>query len=345
MLRLPPFELRRPSTLAEAAAILAGAGADSGGSVRLVAGGTDLWPNMKRGVQLADTVVSLLSIPDLAGFEDGTGSGSGNGELRLGATTTLNRIAASPRVRRRFPALAEAARSISTPVLRNMGTIGGNLCLDTRCNYYNQSEEWRRSVDYCMKEEGTVCWVAPSSRRCLAVAAADTAPVLCALGATARLVSVRGERQLPVAELYRDDGIEYLTKAPDEILVDVTLPPSSDAGRCRSAFLKLRRRGSIDFAVLSVAAAVWLDGGGRVRDAALWLGSVASHPRPVPAACEMLRGHALDEDLIAEAARLCRRRAMPLDNTDFTAQWRGVMVERYAAEALRRCRSGASLSS
>ncbi|HUF79301.1 MAG TPA: FAD binding domain-containing protein, partial [Thermoanaerobaculia bacterium] len=206
MLRLPPFELRRPRTLADAAAILEGEGAGEGAAegagagasrpagatlqaarVRPVAGGTDLWPNMKRRHQTAAVVVALAGIPELRGID-------ADSELRLGATATLDEVASHPAVRERYPALARAVESISSPPLRNMGTIGGNVCVDTRCTYYNQTEEWRRSIDYCMKEAGTVCWVAPSSPRCWAHSASDSAPMLAALGARVRLVSAAGER-------------------------------------------------------------------------------------------------------------------------------------------------------
>jgi 4-hydroxybenzoyl-CoA reductase subunit beta len=238
-------------------------------------------------------------------------------------------------VRGQYPALAEAVGSISAPVLRNMGTIGGNVCLDTRCTYYNQNEEWRRAIDFCMKEEGTVCWVAPGSPRCWAISASDSAPILCALEATVRLASRDGEREMPLAELYRDDGIAYLGKRADEIVTEIRLPPGSDAARCRSSFLKLRRRGSIDFAVLDVAAAVWSDPGGEVRRARLYLGAVASLPTAVDIE-PFLLGRRLDDEGIARAARAARQAATPMDNTDFQAQWRGAMVEAYAARALRQ---------
>ena len=324
MLRLPSFDFRVPRTLAEAASTLAGEGPDT----RLVAGGTDLWPNMKRRHQKARTVVSLMALPELRGI-------TANGEPWLGATALLDDVARHPTVRRDYPALARAVESISSPPLRNMATLGGNLCVDTRCTYYNQTEEWRRAIDYCMKEDGTVCWVAPGSSRCLAHTASDSAPVLCALGAEVTLASSDGERTLPVADLYRDDGIDYLAKRPQEILTGIRLPAAAAADRCRSSFWKLRRRGSIDFAVLSVAAAVWRDADGVVRDARLYLGAVGSRPLPVPRAGEALTGRALDEETIAAAAAAARKVAMPLDNTDFAARWRGVMTARYTEAALR----------
>ena len=215
-------------------------------------------------------------------------------DVRIGATTTLDRVAASRPVRERYPALADAAAGISTVALRNMGTLGGNLCLNTRCTYFGQSEEWRCSIDYCMKEKGTVCWVAPSSDRCWAISASDAAPVLAALGARMRLVSPRGERAIPVTDLYRDDGIDWLTKRPDEILAEILLPAASTEGRCRTAYRKLRRRGSIDFAALTVAAAVWTDGDGLVERASIYLGSVASCPLRAADAEALLIGRRLD---------------------------------------------------
>jgi 4-hydroxybenzoyl-CoA reductase subunit beta len=328
VLRLPQFNFIRPRTLSEAAAVLAGQGAAEGESVRLVAGGTDLWPNMKRRHQKATTVVSLMSVPGLAGIE-------ANGGVHIGATTLLDNVVRHPALRERYPAFAAAVQSISSPPLRNMGTIGGNLCVDTRCTYYNQTEDWRRAIDYCMKEEGTICWVATSSPRCWAHSASDSAPMACALGAEVKLVSTAGERILPVEDLYKDDGIDYLAKRPDQILTALHLPTESAAGRCRSAFWKLRRRGSIDFAVLSVAVAVWTDPAGTVERARIYLGAVASYPLPAQDAADFLIGKALTEETIAEAAKLARKVATPMDNTDFQTQWRGVMVQRYAEAALR----------
>ncbi len=339
MLRLPPFRLLRPRTLAEAVRLLAEEGAGEGQPVRLVAGGTDLWPNMKRRNQKAATVISLMGVPELAGIQ------AEDGGLRIGATTLLDTVARDPRLVAGYPALTAAVTSISSPPLRNMGTLGGNLCLDTRCTYYNQTEEWRRSIDYCMKEEGRICWVATSSPRCWAHSASDAAPMLCALGAAVRLAGGGSERALPLADLYRDDGIDYLTRRPDEILTEIALPADAAAGRCHAAFWKLRRRGSIDFAVLSVAAAVWTDEAGTVTGARLYLGAVGSWPVAATAAADLLIGQPLralagDADLLAAAGRAARKVATPMDNTDFQAQWRGVMAARYTEAALRQLAGG-----
>jgi 4-hydroxybenzoyl-CoA reductase subunit beta len=329
MLRLPPFQFRVAKTLNEAADILVGEGvAEHEDNVRLVAGGTDLWPNMKRRHQKARTVVSLMSVPGLKGIDV-------NGDIRIGATTILEDIVQNAAVRERYPALARAVASISSPPLRHMGTIGGNICVDTRCTYYNQTEDWRRSVSYCMKEDGQICWVATSSPRCLAHTASDSAPMLCALGAGVRLVSTDGDRVIPIEKLYKDDGIDYLAKRPEEIVAGVLLTKESEATRCRTAFWKLRRRGSIDFAVLSSAVALWTDKAGVVEKARIYLGAVGSYPVAAQEASDFLVGKALTPETIAEAARLARKPSYPMDNTDFAPQWRGTMVVKYTEAALR----------
>jgi len=337
MLRLPRFDLRTPKTLQEAASILTGEGATQG-RARPVAGGTDLWPNMKRRHQTADVIVSLNRLHDLRTIQTDGDDNNNGGDLHLGATATLTDIAEHPTVRDRYPALATAIESISSPPLRNMGTIGGNICLDTRCTYYNQTEEWRQAIDYCMKEAGKTCWVAPSSPRCWAHSASDSAPILTALGASIRLVSTDGERTLPLADLYRDDGIQYLTKRPDELVTEIIVPGDADRRQVKSSFLKLRRRGSIDFAVLSVAAALRMEADGTVTGAQIVLGGVSSRPAPATKAAESLIGKKLTEETIAQAAKLARRDATPMDNTDFQPQWRGMVVPKYVERALRECR-------
>ncbi len=323
MLRLPEFTLHQPDSLEEAARILAG----EGDAARVVAGGTDLWPNMKRRHQKAEHVVSLAGVEALRGVR-------ANGGVRIGAMETLAGLESHPVLATRYPALARAIGWISSPLLRNMGTLGGNVCLDTRCTYYDQNEEWRRSISYCMKAEGKICWVAPSSPRCWAVQSADSAPMLVALGAEVRLASTAGERTVPVAALYRDDGIDYLSKRRDEIVTGIVLPEDSDATRCRTSFFKLRRRGSIDFGVLSVAVALWLDGD-VVRDARVVLGSVASFPSPAAKVADALIGERLDDETIRAAAAHARSAATPMDNTDLDPRWRGQVTPVYVERTLR----------
>ena len=323
MLRLPSFRLHRPRSLAEAAAILAG----EGEGARVVAGGTDLWPNLKRRHQKAEHVVALGRVAELRGVHI-------DGDLRIGALETLTDVERHPAIRERFPALARAVGSISSPLLRNMGTLGGNVCLDTRCTYYNQNEEWRQSISYCTKAEGEICWVAPSSPRCWAVNSSDSAPMLAALGARVKLVSIDGEREIPIQALYFDDGMEYLTKRRDEIVSEIVLPAGAGAGACRTAFSKLRRRGSIDFGVLSVAAAIWVEDG-TVREARIVLGSIASLPSPAAEAAGELVGKPLTEETIRAAASKSRVAATPMDNTDFDPRWRGQVVPVFVERTLR----------
>jgi 4-hydroxybenzoyl-CoA reductase subunit beta len=221
---------------------------------------------------------------------------------------------------------------VSSPQLRNMGTLGGNVCVDTRCNYYNQTFEWRKAIGFCMKKDGDICLVAPGSPRCWAVSSSDTAPALWSLGARLRLHGPEGERAIPVAALYHDDGIQYLAKRPDEIVTAITLPP---AGDWRSVYLKLRRRGSFDFPILGVAAAVRLEGD-VVREARIVLGAVASTPREASKAAELLTGRRLTTETIEAAAEAAAGPAKPLDNTDLTHPYRKKVTRVFVARALAR---------
>jgi 4-hydroxybenzoyl-CoA reductase subunit beta len=319
MMRLPWFDFRAPRTVAEAAKILAA----EGPRAMLIAGGTDLVPNMKRRHQTPGTLVSLRRVEELRKM---------NGSL--GAALTLTEIVDSPQVRERYRALWQAAAQIATPHLRNMGTLGGNLCLDTRCTYYNQNFEWRQAIDFCLKKEGQTCWVATASKRCVAVSSTDSAPALIALGAKVRLVSSSGQRDIPLAELYRNDGIDYLSRRPDEILTEVILP---DPEGWKSTYWKLRRRGSFDFPVLGVAAAVKMKGD-VVEEARIALGAVASRPFLVDKPGAYLAGKKLTDDVIAEAAAAVASRAKPMDNTDLDLYWRKEVVGAFAGYALKELR-------
>jgi 4-hydroxybenzoyl-CoA reductase subunit beta len=321
MMRLPPFTYFGPTRVEEAVRLLG----EHGGDAMVVAGGTDLYPNMKRRQFEPKVLVGLRGIPALA-----TIAGSARHGLTIGAGVTLSRVARHPEVTRDHPALARAAGVVSTPQLRNAGTLGGNVCVDTRCNYYNQSYEWRKAISFCMKKDGDVCLVAPGSRRCWAVSSSDTAPVLWALGAEVSLRGSDGERRIPVAALYRDDGIQYLGKAPDEIVTAIHLPPVDG---WRATYWKLRRRGAFDFPVLGVAAAVRLDGE-TCREARIVLGAVASTPREAPEAARALVGEPLTAESIARAADLAARPAKPLDNTDLVYHYRKRVTRVYVARAL-----------
>lgn len=319
MLRLPFFSYRQPKTIADALRMKADAGPDG----MYVAGGTDLYPNMKRRHQEPRTVISLMGIPELRRLEG----------RNVGTCVTLSALSNSPTVQ--HSAVGTAARLVSTPLLRNMGTLGGNLCLDTRCNYYNQSYEWRKSIDFCMKKDGAICWVAPSSPRCWAVSSSDIAPVMVAIGAEYRLVGPQGERVVPAGRFYNNDGINYLTKQPDEILVDIRLP---SANGWDAVYHKLRRRGSFDFPVLGVAA--WVHWSGKtVDEARIVLGGVASYPQDIPEAAAAIKGNSLTDETIAAAAEAAYRPSKPMDNTDFDLSWRKQMTRVYVKRALEELRA------
>ncbi len=322
MLRLPPFSYKAPRTLEDAVKMLSFEGEEA----MLVAGGTDLFPNMKRRQFTPPVVIGLRNIASLK-----TITGSPEEGLRIGSGVTLTTLAEHAILQEFYPALATAAGSVSTPQLRNVGTIGGNLFLDTRCNYYDQTEFWRQSIGYCMKKDGDICLVAPGSPRCWAISSADTAPVLVSLNAQARLVSTRGERVLPVRELFRDDGMRPYTKEADEILSEIILPP---ANGWRSVYLKLRRRNSFDFPILGVAAALRFVEDGTVVEARITLGAVASHPVEATEAASKLVGQRLTEELIDEVATMAAKRAKPLDNADLTINYRKQVTPVYIRRAL-----------
>lgn len=323
MMRLPAFRYRSARSLHEAADWLA----EDPAETMLVAGGTDVLPNMKRRQQEPRTLIGLRAVAELQTL-------ASDGGLRLGAGVTLTRLVRHDTVRRHYAGLWQAAAQIATPHLRNMGTIGGNLCLDTRCHYYDQSYEWRKSIDFCMKKAGGICWVATASPTCLAVSSTDTAPMLQALEARVRLVSAQGERWVEVADLYRNDGMDYLTRRRDEILADVDVP---DRTGWRTTYWKLRRRGSFDFPVLSVAAAVKLTDG-IVEHARIVLGAVASKPLAAAKAEALLIGQPLTDAAIANAADAAFVIAKPMDNTDFELVWRKRMSRALVTYALQDVR-------
>lgn len=322
MMRLPKFEYHVPQTIAEAVRIMG----DVGPVGQFVAGGTDLYPNMKRRQQVPKSVISVMRLQELNQI-----AGDGASGLRIGASITLTEICEHPIINRDYPVVAKAARTISTPLLRNMGTIGGNLLLDTRCNYYDQNYEWRKGINFCLKKDGDVCWVAPGSSKCWAVQSSDLVPVMVAIGAKLRFASTLSERIVDAAGLYNDDGIDYLRKRPDELLVDIQLPPTNG---WRASYQKLRRRGAFDFPVLGVAAWIKTDQN-NVTDAKVVLGAIAPSPIEVTEAAAALTGQPLDEDRIQAAAEAAYVKARPLDNTDFVYQWRKQMARQYTLRALR----------
>jgi len=334
MLRLPQFRMVEPTTWTEAATLLREHGAAASDiangtpniPVMLVAGGTDLFPNMKRRQFTPQVLISLGRVKGAREISNGSG-------LHIAPGATLTEVATHPTIRAKYTALSQAAGVVSTPQLRNMGTIGGNLCLDTRCNWYDQSLFWRTAEGYCMKTHpSVVCRVATSSPRCLAVASADTVPALIALGAKVTVENAGGRRELDLAELYREDGIRYLVIGRDDVVVSVTLP---DATGWRSTYMKLRDRNSFDFPIAGVAAALRFDGS-VVSEARIAITALAS--RPVAVDAKMLVGTKLDDDTIAAAADAVHKAARPMDNTSGTISQRKRAARVFTERALRSLR-------
>src|SRR5438552_10021727 len=323
MLRLPKFRYIQPKSLKDAISVMA----DSGPDAMFVAGGTDLYPNMKRRQQTPKIVIGLGQLKELR-----TIKGKLKEDVVLGARLTLPEVTDDRRVQRGYPAVAKATELISTPLLRNMGSIGGNLLLDTRCNYYNQNYEWRKAIHFCMKKDGEICWVAPSSPRCWAVQSSDCAPVMVAIGARVKLVSSSGERMISAADLYNDDGIRHLNKRPDELLTEIHLPAVNG---WRATYWKLRRRGSFDFPVFGVAVSLKLSKDKTVEGLKIILGGDGSYPIEAATAEKIICRINLTEEIIRAAAQAAYQPAKPLDNTDFAMTWRKEMARYYVAGTLR----------
>jgi 4-hydroxybenzoyl-CoA reductase subunit beta len=322
MLRLPRLEYLRPRSVDEATALAA-----RNPGARFIAGGTDLVPNLKRRQFDVTALISLNALPNGDRIE-----GDAKRGMTIGPAATLHDLAQHPALSDAYRALGQACGSVSTPQVRYMGTLGGNLLVDPRCNYYNQTYSWRKAVGFCMKKDGDICLVARSSPRCWAVSSSDSAPAALALNAEITLQGTEGTRRVAAAALYRDDGIEYTTKRADEVITAVHLPAS--AGRMTSSYWKLRRRPAFDFPILGVAVGIaWDDG--LVRQVRGALGAVGSHPVDISAFLAPLQGRRPSDDLIAEVAEAADKPSRPLDNTDLSHYWRKRMTKVYIERALR----------
>ena len=324
MLRLPAYEYHVPRTLPEALALLSA----HAGDVMPIAGGTDVVPNMKQGLFQPGHLVALSRVPELRGVEL-TEEG-----LRIGATMTLAEVGAHPLVRRHAPSFADAAARVAGPQLRNAGTIGGNLCLDTRCTYYNQTYFWRSALGFCLKKDGSVCHVTKVGKKCVAAHSADTPPVLMTLGATMTLTGPQGTRTQKVGDFYIADGIRNNVRQPDEIVTHVTIPVAPP-GRF-AAFEKLRQRGAIDFPLLNVAVAGELEPDGTIADLRVVVSALGSRPRIVSGLEKMAPGQRPTPDLIDAIAERAHAQCHPLDNIIVDPEWRRAMVPVYVKKALAR---------
>ncbi|MGE5169089.1 MAG: 4-hydroxybenzoyl-CoA reductase subunit beta [Rudaea sp.] len=316
---MPAFELRRATSVAEAAAWLAAPNA------RVIAGGTDLVPNLRRGLEQPATLVDVSGIAGIDAID-------WDASPRLiGAGVTLAWLADDARIAAEYPALAQAAAEVAAPAHRAAGTVGGNLCLDTRCVFYNQSAWWRAANGFCLKRGGDTCHVAPQGERCHAAFSGDLAPAFLVLGAEVEIVSARGKRRLPLAALYRDDGAAHLTLEKDEFVVAVRVPPA--AAGSMSAYRKARVRGSFDFPLAGVAMALTLDGA-RIAGIRVALTGTNSHPLAL-AGTEALVGNTIDDAAAAALGKLVAKQASPMRTTAMASNYRRQVASVMAQRLLR----------
>lgn len=321
MENMPEFTLHRPDTAEEAVRLKA---ADP--TSRYLAGGTDMIVNVRRGIEAPETMIDLTAIKDLTAIvADGDG-------IRIGAGVKLSALAADPAIQRDYPAVAQAAASVAGPTHRRYGTVGGNLCLDTRCLFYNQSQWWRESNNFCLKHKGDVCHVAPGGKRCFAAFSGDVAPAMLVFDATADLVGPKGARTIPLTELYRNDGMDHLALEPDEMLVAVRLP---NAGKgSQSGYEKSRIRGSIDFPLAGCAVRVSQDGG---KITAVRIALTAVNPYPhVVSGTEAFEGKPVDADTLDAIRDLVRKQAKPMRTTTIKPWYRRRVVGALARKLVSR---------
>lgn len=340
MLRLHEYRYHRPRSLAEALELLHGRD-----DALPIAGGTDLVPNMKHRLFTPHHLVALKGIAELQGVRlldaggqpvDAPGAAA---ELAIGACTTLSEVAASPLVQRYFPSLAAAAGQVAGPQIRNQGTLGGNLCLDTRCTYYNQTLFWRQALGFCLKKDGSVCHVTKVGKKCVAAHSADTPPVLMTLGAWVDLADADGERTVRVEDFFVADGVWNTVRRPGELVVRVRIPLPSP--RQRAAYRKLRQRHSIDFPLLCVALAAELEPDETVASMSLVVSALGSRPRVVAGLEKVAVGRRLP-DVAEPVAQQAHKQCHPLENIIVDPEWRRAMVPVLVRRAIEELRGGAA---
>jgi 4-hydroxybenzoyl-CoA reductase subunit beta len=322
---MPEFDLQRPTSIAEVAAILAQAP-----DARILAGGTDLVPSLRRGIEHPAVLVDITTVRGLADINV-TDAG-----IVLGAGVTLATLATDPRIAHGYGALAEAARTVAGPGHRSVGTLGGNLCLDTRCVFYNQSAWWRAANAWCMKRDGEICHVAPQGKHCHAAFAGDLAPALLALDAEVEIVASRGIRRIPLGELYRDDGAAHLTLARDEVLTRVFLR-TMPAGLA-SGYRKARARGAIDFPLAGVACAIALRG---TELSTLRIALTGTNSRPIVLdGTDAFVGKTIDDAMLDALRKLVQKQVSPMrttvTNADYRRQVAAALAQRLVRELGRR---------
>jgi 4-hydroxybenzoyl-CoA reductase subunit beta len=321
-LSLPQFKLLRSHTVEQAVGHLA----KHAGNIRVLAGGTDLIPSMRQKLFEPEYVLDLRHIPELKGIRAQPGKC-----IEIGALTTLTAIERSDLLRRRYPVLNEAAATVASPLLRNMGTIGGNICLDTRCLWYNQSLTWRKGCGFCIKKDGDMCHVAPGGTKCWAAFSGDTPPALLCLNADIEIASSSGVRRMPLREFYTGLGDTYRKLQPNELLTRVFLPESS--ADYDGVYRKLRVRGSIDYPLAGVAVAIKRSNG-HIADARLAITAVNPAPMLVKGVGEMLAGKMIDESLADAVGDLAAKTAKPLTTSALTPEYRREMIRVFTKRAV-----------
>jgi 4-hydroxybenzoyl-CoA reductase subunit beta len=321
-LSLPAFKLLRPRSIEEAVHHLG----VHAGNVRVLAGGTDLIPSMRQKLFEPEYVLDLRGIAAIRGIRP-----QPDGGVEIGALTPLRAIERSDFLRQHYPVLIESAATVASPVLRNMGTIGGNICLDTRCLWYNQSLTWRKGCGFCIKKDGDLCHVAPGGTKCWAVFSGDTPPALLCLNAEIEIASAAGTRRIPLSSFYTGLGDAYRKLQPNELVTRVFLPASS-AGY-RGVYRKLRVRGSIDYPLAGVAV-VMKRSNGHVADAKIGITAVNPAPLLVPGASELLAGKAVDQALAEAAGDLAARISKPLTTSALTPEYRREMIRVFTKRAV-----------
>jgi 4-hydroxybenzoyl-CoA reductase subunit beta len=322
VLTLPRFEWIAPATLDELLRVLA----EHPGESLIVAGGTDAVPNLKHRLHEPRYVVHIGGIAELRYVRDGADG------LDLGALVTLAEIARHLGLARDFPSLAKAAGLVAGPQLRAMGTLGGNLCLDTRCTYYNQTHFWRAALGFCLKKDGTACHVVPQGRRCVAAHSSDIAPVLITLGAEVEIASREGRRAIPVDEFFVGDGLHNNVLVPGEVVTRIRVPAA--ARGLKAGYQKLRPRAAIDFPMLAVAFAARVDGAG-CESARLVVSAIAARPRVISGADDLVRGRVLDDGAAEALAQAAYQQCRPLINVPYDQDYRREMVPVFVRRAVR----------
>lgn len=324
MLRLPPFRYHRPDSAEAAVGLLAEYGADA----RPIAGGTDLIPNMKHGLFEPAHLVALNGIAGFSAIE------FGETEIAIGAGITLAALAAHPQIREILPALADAAGHVAGPQLRSRATLGGNVCLDTRCTYYNQTRFWRDALGYCLKKDGDTCHVTRVGKKCVAAHSADTPPVLATLGAIVDLVGPDGSRSIPIDDFFVADGIWNSKRDPAEIVTRIRIlrPATSH----RMAYAKLRQRHSIDFPLVTVAAWADVAGPDQVADLKIMVTALGSRPKMLTGLTDIVAGTAWNAEVMEAVAERAFKQCHPLENIIVDTEWRRAMVPVYVRRALEK---------